>query len=246
MWNITLRTGRMSWRGGAICAISIAVMPRDHTSARMSYVPFCTTSGAIQCGVPVTELRFDAVELSCAATPKSASLTFPSPSEESSRFAHLTSRWMMPFRIEWRWSSPCSASRQAIATAPSLNGARAARITSRSEPRSQYSITSHSSRGLANAPNARTIAEEWQRCSIFSSRRSSPETSSGPHGRILTATVRLSSPAAVARYTMPYDPLPSSSCRVMSRGDSLRFAGSSPPSRGVRPGVSSEMEPIEP
>ena len=89
----TLSTGCISWCGGWHCAISIAVTPSDHTSARASYLPFWMTSGAIQCGVPMTELRLDAVELSCAATPKSASLTRPSLLKRM--FALLMSRWMM-------------------------------------------------------------------------------------------------------------------------------------------------------
>ncbi len=36
------------------------------------------TSGAIQKGVPMTVLRFETVEESCAETPKSASLALPS------------------------------------------------------------------------------------------------------------------------------------------------------------------------
>ena len=48
------------------------------------------TSGAIQCGVPMKVLRLDMVEVSCAATPKSASLT--SPPAPSSMLPHLMSR----------------------------------------------------------------------------------------------------------------------------------------------------------
>ena len=88
MANMTRSTDRTSHRGGVPWAISIAEMPSDHTSARASYLPFCTTSGAIQCGVPMIELRFDAVEFSCAATPKSASLIAPCGAQDDrSRFA---------------------------------------------------------------------------------------------------------------------------------------------------------------
>ena len=87
------RIGCMSELGGWPSASSIAVMPSDHTSARASYLPFEITSGAIQCGVPITDDRFDAVELSCAATPKSASLTVAA--DVSRMLAALTSRWIV-------------------------------------------------------------------------------------------------------------------------------------------------------
>jgi len=48
------------------------------------------TSGAIQCGVPMKVLRLDMVPVSCAATPKSASLT--PPSAPSKMLPHLMSR----------------------------------------------------------------------------------------------------------------------------------------------------------
>ena len=66
---------------------------RSAAPALASYCPFWITSGAIQCGVPMTDDRLEAVELSCAATPKSASFTWPVA--ESNRLAHLISRWMM-------------------------------------------------------------------------------------------------------------------------------------------------------
>ena len=174
--------------GGLAARASIAVMPSDHTSHRASYRPLEMTSGAIQCGVPMTDERFEAVELSCAATPKSASLTWQS--ELSSRLADLMSRCMMPPRF-WpcRNSSPVSASRHAAPMAASSRHASVLRMTSRIEPKSHSSIAIQRQDGFGNAPNARTINGLTQRCISLSSFRMSLEISFGPHGRIFTATV---------------------------------------------------------
>lgn len=59
---------------------SMAVIPSDHMSALKEYGFSCEmTSGAIQNGVPTNVLRCDLILLSCVATPKSASLTWPVP-----------------------------------------------------------------------------------------------------------------------------------------------------------------------
>ena len=57
---------------------------------------------------------------------------------------------------------------------------------------------------------------ESHRCSSFSSFFSSLDTSFGAHGSTFTATSPSPSRVVDARYTIPYDPLPSSSCSVTS------------------------------
>ena len=130
--------------------------------------------------------------------------------------AALTSRWITTRFCVWRWSSPHSASRHTWAIAPSSKGWPIERIVSRTEPRSQYSITIHSSFGFGNEPWARTMYGESHRCSSFSSFFSSLDTSFGAHGSTFTATSPSPSRVVDARYTIPYDPLPSSSCSVTS------------------------------
>ena len=79
--------------GGCPSASSIAVMPRDQTSALASYMdigPLVITSGAIQKGVPITVPRREMVLPRRAETPKSASLIIPD--SESRRLPALTSR----------------------------------------------------------------------------------------------------------------------------------------------------------
>eukprot|EP00964_Phaeocystis_antarctica_P007195 scaffold3903_cov60-Phaeocystis_antarctica.AAC.1 len=132
MAKSALSMGRISWCGGRPCASSMAVMPSDHTSARVSYLPFEITSGAIQSGVPMTELRLEAVELSCAATPKSASFT--RPSEFRRMLALLMSLWMIArFRV-CMYDNPRKESLQAAAMAPSGRGSSMERMTSSSDP----------------------------------------------------------------------------------------------------------------
>jgi len=79
--------------GGSPSASSIAVMPKLQMSARLSYAVSRICSGLIQYGVPMMEARRDRVEVSCADTPKSASLQLPS--SPSRTLPAFRSRWMM-------------------------------------------------------------------------------------------------------------------------------------------------------
>ena len=78
--------------GGRPVSSSITVQPRDQMSALVDAPLSSMTSGAIQKGVPTKVWR--SVLVSCAATPKSASLTFPDA--ESRTLAALMSRWSFP------------------------------------------------------------------------------------------------------------------------------------------------------
>mmetsp|Transcript_30578 Transcript_30578/g.100757 ORF Transcript_30578/g.100757 Transcript_30578/m.100757 type:complete len:523 (+) Transcript_30578:708-2276(+) len=78
---------------------------------------------------------------SCATMPRSASLTVPS--EASSTLAALMSRWIT-FLTECMYSSPRRMPRQMAATHGSSKPRPTLRITSRVEPASQNSITTHS------------------------------------------------------------------------------------------------------
>eukprot|EP00160_Parvularia_atlantis_P015224 Unigene4241_Nuclearia_a/m.12917 Unigene4241_Nuclearia_a/g.12917 ORF Unigene4241_Nuclearia_a/g.12917 Unigene4241_Nuclearia_a/m.12917 type:complete len:351 (+) Unigene4241_Nuclearia_a:896-1948(+) len=116
------RIGCRSYSGGASSAISIAVIPSDHTSHRESYATSVSSaeipSGAIQYGLPMTVLRLLSVLVSCAETPKSASLT--APSCVRSRLPPLMSRWMSP--VECRYARPWSPSRMTAWISTSLKG----------------------------------------------------------------------------------------------------------------------------
>mmetsp|Transcript_19221 Transcript_19221/g.59768 ORF Transcript_19221/g.59768 Transcript_19221/m.59768 type:complete len:231 (-) Transcript_19221:492-1184(-) len=101
------RMGCTSACGGTVSAISMAVTPSAHTSTDWSYCASATTSGAIQCGVPMKVVRLSTVLVSSAATPKSASLT--SPSSVSRMLPALMSRCSLP--IECRYLSPSTVSR---------------------------------------------------------------------------------------------------------------------------------------
>ena len=84
--------GWYSANGGSPFAISMAVIPKLQISALASYPAWRITSGAIQNGVPTNVcLR---VVVSWAATPKSASLTFPEADKRT--LAALMSRWIVP------------------------------------------------------------------------------------------------------------------------------------------------------
>jgi|NorSeaMetagenome_1021524.scaffolds.fasta_scaffold134396_2 hypothetical protein len=95
-WAHTLKTLLVSAKGGASCASSMAVMATPQMSTLKSYLPsspiWPSVSGAIQCGVPIIVPRLDMVLYSCAATPRSASLTLASA--VSSTLAALMSRWI--------------------------------------------------------------------------------------------------------------------------------------------------------
>ena len=83
--------------GGAISASSMATMPRDQMSQRLVYpsgpifISTAMISGAIQYGVPINDLRLAMVLVSCAETPRSASLT--TPASDSRMLPPLMSRW---------------------------------------------------------------------------------------------------------------------------------------------------------
>ena len=99
MCTMTWKMERFCACGGCFSASSMAVTPSDHTSTRQSYSVSSPSafwpvnaSGAIQCGVPIIVPRRDIVRCSCAATPRSASLT--TASRITSTLAALISRWM--------------------------------------------------------------------------------------------------------------------------------------------------------
>ena len=69
-----------SWKwGGTPSAISIAVIPSDHTSTLFVYPSPWINSGDIQKGVPTLDLRCPSWDETRTANPKSASLTSPFP-----------------------------------------------------------------------------------------------------------------------------------------------------------------------
>mmetsp|Transcript_5850 Transcript_5850/g.18328 ORF Transcript_5850/g.18328 Transcript_5850/m.18328 type:complete len:222 (-) Transcript_5850:3150-3815(-) len=97
MANMMSNTDESSEFGGFIVASSMAVMPTPHTSTLLSYVETSMAvtepkaSGAIQCGVPIIVPRICIVLYTCAATPRSPSLTLPVRVRRT--LAALTSRW---------------------------------------------------------------------------------------------------------------------------------------------------------
>ena len=158
----------MSWCGGRIWAISIAVMPSDQTSARASYgAAPSITSGAIQCGVPMTVGARDAVASLSARDAKVGELDGRRRREQD--VGGLDVAVDHDALLRGGGAASTSASRHTWAIAPSSKGWPIERIVSRTEPRSQYSITIHSSFGFGNEPWARTMYGESHRCSSFSS-----------------------------------------------------------------------------
>ena len=202
------RIGCMSAYGGAPVAISIAVIPKLHTSAFASYPSglCCITSGAIQKGVPVNVLRLcpPTVCVICPATPKSASRTLPSAL--SNTFAAFTSRWILPSPC--RYASAISRSRSTTAHCSSGRGRE--RTKSATEPPAMYSIAiarrvlpSHSQEPRYFVTNGLSIC-----ASVAISRwMSSTSSSASSKSTSFTATV---SPVkrSTARCTSPDVPRP--------------------------------------
>jgi hypothetical protein len=117
-------------------------MPRLQMSLSTPYDAACVmTSGRIQYGVPMTVRRLEMVELSCADTPKSASLAVPS--SVSSTLPALRSRWIS-LRSPWRYDSPISTHASASAISSSSSVTPHSDSRSATEPAAQYSITIHS------------------------------------------------------------------------------------------------------
>mmetsp|Transcript_22047 Transcript_22047/g.70395 ORF Transcript_22047/g.70395 Transcript_22047/m.70395 type:complete len:210 (-) Transcript_22047:2328-2957(-) len=206
-------------KGGHICASSMAVMPAPQMSTLVSYLPSSgpdceSVSGAIQCGVPIIVPRFDMVCCSCATMPRSASLTVPS--EASSTLAALMSRWIT-LRSTCMYSSARRTPRQMPATHGSSKPRPTLRITSRVEPASQNSITTHSvdriwySRTKASL-YATMCSQVHSRMILISRLMSSAESACS--SITLTAT---SSSRHEPRKTEPYVPCPIRFSSVVSR-----------------------------
>mmetsp|Transcript_23841 Transcript_23841/g.57503 ORF Transcript_23841/g.57503 Transcript_23841/m.57503 type:complete len:220 (+) Transcript_23841:229-888(+) len=205
--------------GACPSASSIAVIPSDQTSARSSYPAgpprdgprwHVITSGAIQKGVPMTVRRREAPAPSCAATPKSASLT--SPSAPRRRLPAFTSRWI--FRRWWRYSSPSHAPASTPHSCSSVRQRPLASITSRREEPAQYSMMIQSCSSYEKEPKYCTMCFESHCRSISISCAISPMSSAS--GITLTATILFCSWYS-ALYTLPNEPSPSVS-RIVRKG----------------------------
>ena len=96
----------------------ICWLTKNLTLKKSTYMSILLTSGAIQYGVPMKDLRLPRVAVIWADTPKSASLT--SPRSVSKILAPLISRCILP--IEWRYTRPCKVSRHIKAICFSDNG----------------------------------------------------------------------------------------------------------------------------
>eukprot|EP00659_Diplonema_papillatum_P014154 gene14153-biopygen14195 len=100
----------------ADCPVTISTIehPTDQTSAFIALYPsavsLTSTSGAIQWGVPVKVVAFRCFRLRPVrhAEPKSATFAHP-VSKQMSTFAHLMSRWAIPFLC--KYSSPSTTCR---------------------------------------------------------------------------------------------------------------------------------------
>eukprot|EP00966_Prymnesium_polylepis_P121570 2809595-Prymnesium_polylepis.1 len=88
--------GASSKKGGAPVTSSMTVQPTDQMSEAVVKPDIWMISGAIQYGVPTTELACVSAPLSSlVATPKLASFTWPPV--EIRMLAPLMSRWMTPW-----------------------------------------------------------------------------------------------------------------------------------------------------
>mmetsp|Transcript_2199 Transcript_2199/g.7705 ORF Transcript_2199/g.7705 Transcript_2199/m.7705 type:complete len:250 (-) Transcript_2199:618-1367(-) len=194
------RRGGSCSSGGSPSAISMAVMPRLHTSTAPSYSVPLMSSGAIQYGVPTTDVRLFSSLVNAMAKPKSATLTLPSKSTSTLSLLMSRCRW-------WclcMYASAMSMLRHTYAMHSSGKGSPLPRASVK-EPPCMSSSTMHTSVRVTKASIRPTtfswLTMECSPISFCSSGRSEA-------GQILSA---LRSPVALllAWYTTPEAPCPS-------------------------------------